>query len=80
METYEPKRILCIHDLSGAGRCSLAVILPVLAAMGHQPVALPTAVLSTHTGGFGEYVMRDMTQEMREFKCAWATSFKKKPM
>lgn len=53
METYEPKRILCIHDLSGAGRCSLAVILPVLAAMGHQPVALPTAVLSTHTGGLG---------------------------
>ena len=35
------------------GRCSLAVILPVLSVMGVQPVALPTVVLSTHTGGFG---------------------------
>ena len=49
----EPKRVLCIHDLSGVGRCSLSVILPVLSVMGVQPVALPTVVLSTHTGGFG---------------------------
>lgn len=35
------------------GRCSLAVILPVLSVMGVQPVALPTVVLSTHTGGLG---------------------------
>ena len=35
------------------GRCSLAVILPVLSVMGCQPVALPTVVLSTHTGGLG---------------------------
>lgn len=51
---HEPKKVLCIHDLSGAGRCSLAVIMPVLAVMGLQPVALPTVVLSTHTGGLGE--------------------------
>lgn len=49
----EPKKVLCIHDLSGIGRCSLAVIMPVLAVMGVQPTALPTVVLSTHTGGFG---------------------------
>ena len=49
----EPKKILCIHDLSGVGRCSLAVILPVLSVMGFQPVALPTVVLSAHTGGLG---------------------------
>ena len=52
-KTVEPKKILCIHDLSGVGRCSLAVILPVLSVMGFQPVALPTVVLSTHTGGLG---------------------------
>ena len=46
----EPKKVLCIHDLSGMGRCSLAVILPVLSVMGVQPVALPTVVLSTHAG------------------------------
>ena len=53
LKPTEPKKVLCIHDLSGVGRCSLAVILPVLSVMGVQPVALPTVVLSTHTGGFG---------------------------
>ncbi len=51
-----PKKVLCIHDLSGMGRCSLSVILPVLSAMGHQVICLPTAVLSTHTGGLGNPV------------------------
>lgn len=56
-----PARVLAIHDLSGFGRCSLAVILPVLSAMGVQACPVPTAVLSTHTGGLGEMVMRDLT-------------------
>ena len=37
--------VLCIQDLSCVGRCSLAVVLPALAAMGVQPCALPTALL-----------------------------------
>ena len=32
------KRVAAIHDLSGFGRCSLAVILPVLSVMGMQVV------------------------------------------
>lgn len=48
-----PKKILCIHDLSGVGRCSLSVIMPTLCAIGHQVVCLPTTVLSSHTGGLG---------------------------
>ncbi len=59
LKITEPKKVLCIHDLSGVGRCSLAVILPVLSVMGVQPVALPTVVLSTHTGGFGTPVRLD---------------------
>ena len=47
--------------MSGFGRCSLAVIIPIISAMGIQCVAVPTAVLSTHTGGFNEFVFRDMT-------------------
>lgn len=53
LKPVEPKKVLCIHDLSGLGRCSLAVILPVLTVMGLQPAALPTVLLSTHTGGLG---------------------------
>lgn len=45
--------VLCIQDLSCVGRSSLAVVLPTLAAAGASPCALPTALLSTHYGGFG---------------------------
>ena len=48
-------RVAAIHDLSGFGRCSLTVAIPVLSAMGVQCCPLPTAVLSTHTGGFEGY-------------------------
>lgn len=47
------KRVLCIQDFSCVGRCSLAVALPILSAAGVQACALPTALFSTHTMGFG---------------------------
>jgi len=43
-------RVAAIHDLSGFGRCSLTIILPVLAAAGIEVCPLPTAVLSSHNG------------------------------
>lgn len=45
------RRCCAIHDLSGFGRISLMVVIPVLSSMGIQVVPAPTAVLSTHTGG-----------------------------
>ena len=54
-------RVAAIHDLSGFGRCSLAVIMPVLSAMGIQCCPVPTAVLSTHTGGFEDIAIKDLT-------------------
>ena len=56
-----PGRVLAIHDLSGFGRCSLTVILPILSALGVQVCPLPTAVLSTHPGNLGDVEMRDLT-------------------
>ena len=55
------RRVAAIHDISGFGRCSLTVILPTLSAMGVQTCPIPTAVLSTHTGGLGEVAIRDLT-------------------
>ncbi len=55
------KKVAAIHDLSGFGRCALSVILPVISAMGIQCVPVPTAILSTHTGGFEGFVLSDMT-------------------
>lgn len=59
-----PKRIAAIHDLSCFGRCALTVIIPVLSAMGHQTVPVPTALLSTHTGGFDNLFFLDLTEQM----------------
>lgn len=60
-----PARVAAIHDLSGFGRCSISVILPVLSAMGVQVCPVLTAVLSTHTGGFGDVVFRDLTDYIK---------------
>lgn len=48
------KRILTIQDISCVGQCSMTVALPILSACGHEICILPTAILSTHTGGFGK--------------------------
>ena len=61
---HRPMRVAAIHDLSGFGRCSLTVILPVLSAMGVQACPVPTAVFSTHLGGLGEVAYRDLTDFM----------------
>ena len=58
------KRVAAIHDLSGVGRCSLSVIIPTLSVMGVQVCSVPTAILSTHTRGFGEVVLEDTTSFM----------------
>ncbi len=61
-----PARCAAVHDLSGLGRCSLSVILPAMSVMGVQVCPLPTAVLSTHTGGFGAPARRDLTDYLTE--------------
>ncbi len=60
------KRVAAIHDLSSFGRCSLSVIMPIISAMGIQCCPIPTAILSTHTGGLGDFVLRDETQFLED--------------
>ena len=64
-------RVAAIHDLSGFGRCSLTVAIPVLSAMAVQCCPLPTAFLSTHTGGFEGYTFLDLTGEMAKAAAHW---------
>lgn len=45
------KRIVTIQDVSCFGKCSSTVALPLISAMGVETAVIPTAVLSTHTGG-----------------------------
>lgn len=67
------KKLTCaaIHDLSGFGKCSLTVALPVLSACGVETSALPTAVLSTHTGGFTGFLYKDLTPELLPMAKHW---------
>lgn len=58
------KRIAAIHDLSCFGRCALTVVIPALSALGYQVVPIPTALLSTHTGGFDGIHFLDLTQSI----------------
>lgn len=67
------QRIAAIHDLSGFGRASLTVIIPILSTLGIQVCPLPTAVLSTHTGGFKDYRFVDFTDHMEGFIEHWAS-------
>ena len=64
-------RVAAVHDLSGFGRCSLTVAIPVLSAMGVQCCPLPTAFLSTHTGDFEGYTFLDLTDEMEKAAAHW---------
>ena len=65
------ERILAVHDISCVGRCSLTVALPIISAAGIECSGLPTAVLSTHTGGFKGFTYRDLTEDIVPIKEHW---------
>ncbi len=65
------KRVAAIHDISGFGKCALTVALPVISAAGFEVSVIPTAVLSTHTGGFQGYTHLDLTDEMPKIARHW---------
>ena len=64
MQHLPPRRIAAIHDFSCVGRCALTVVIPTLSVMGYQTIPLPTALLSSHTGGFENLYFRDLTADM----------------
>lgn len=65
------KNVATIHDISGFGRCSLTVALPLLSASGVQTSVIPTAVLSTHTGGFKANTFHDLTADIEPISEHW---------
>lgn len=67
----EYKRVLTVQDISCVGQCSLTVALPILSAAGHETAILPSAVLSTHTGGFTGYTFRDLTEDIPAISAHW---------
>jgi pyridoxine kinase len=69
--TYPYKRVLTIQDISCVGQCSLTVALPIISACGLETAVLPSAVLSTHTGGFKDFTFRDLTDDLPKILEHW---------
>ena len=65
------KKVAAINDLSGVGRCSLTVAIPILSALKVQCCPFPTAILSSQTN-YPEFTFLDFTNEMHEYKEVWS--------
>lgn len=70
MSHNKVKKIAIINDISGFGRCSVAVSLPVISHMKVQGCVLPTAIFSNHTG-FSSYYYQDYTEHMPQYMEEW---------
>lgn len=64
------KRMALVNDVTGYGRCSIAVELPIVSALKIQGCVLPMAVLSVHTG-FPTYYLDDYTDRMPAYIHSW---------
>lgn len=64
------KRLALINDITGFGRCSVTVELPIISALKIQVCPLPTALLSVHTG-FPNYFLDDFTDRMEIYIDSW---------
>lgn len=69
--TEKQKKIAVINDISGYGRCSQAVMLPIISCLKAQACPMPTAILSNHTGFPSEYKF-DFTEHMEAYAEAWS--------
>ena len=65
------KKVLTVQDISCVGQCSLTVALPIISACGIETAVLPSAVLSTHTGGFTGFTFRDLTEDIPGIVAHW---------
>ena len=64
------KKIAAINDLSGFGRCSLTVALPIISAMGIECNPIPTAILSNQTG-YSDFYSVDFTGKLTPYIDVW---------
>lgn len=67
-----PKKAAVINDLTGFGRCSLAVILPVISSMKVQACPVPTSIFSNHMG-FSSYAYEDLTNSLSSYLKSYDT-------
>ncbi|MEG1459689.1 MAG: hypothetical protein RSJ40_10340 [Acetivibrio sp.] len=70
MSHNRQKKIAVINDISGFGRCSITVSLPIISHMKLQCCPVPTSIFSNHTG-YDSYFFDDYTDKMQEYIDQW---------
>ncbi len=65
------EQTLLIEDLSSVGSVSLSIAMPIMTAFGEQPAIMPSMILSTHTGGFGQPATISMAKNLPRFIDHW---------
>ena len=69
-EHNRQKKAAVINDFTSFGRCSLAVTIPILSAMGVQCCPVPTAFFTNHTG-FDSFDWTDNTAHLDGYIAEW---------
>lgn len=64
------KKIAIINDMSGFGRCSIAVELPIISHMKIQCCPIPTSIFSNHTA-YESFYFEDFTEQMIPYIEEW---------
>ena len=64
------KKIAAVNDLTGFGRCSLTVQIPIISKLRVQCCPVPTAILSNHTG-FDSFYADDYTDHLAAYTAEW---------
>ena len=65
------KKVLTMQDISCYGQCSTTVALPIISAWGYETAILPSAILSTHTSGFKNFTVHDLSNEIPKIINHW---------
>ena len=65
------KKVLTMQDISCYGQCSITVALPIISAWGYETAILPSAILSTHTSGFKNFTVHDLSNEIPKIISHW---------
>lgn len=64
------KKVAVINDISGFGRCSITVSLPIISHMKLQCCPLPTSIFSNHSG-YESFFFDDYTKNMDDYAKEW---------
>lgn len=65
------KSVIVANDIVGLGKVALSSALPVLSSCQIEVIPMPTVLLSSHTGGFSDIHISDLTQAIEDFVKQW---------